>query len=226
VSGVPDWKSSEGYPPIDAPATGWAWEFLRRNPAYRQFWEEKVAPYIETIRDHTGEFSVIGRNVRGEMWPYKEELRQTFGIDVPSSPGGATPPKFDAHWTRYVTPDCGEPQTLMLIESEVAFVIDLARPLKPQFDGALVAAQKMQNESFCFISTRQRRDKYCNYLRILDGLDTGEDEATVAGLIFADRPNVYPEFQRTDTFRKAREVAIRMRDGGWRALIEAAPSGR
>jgi hypothetical protein len=44
LSGVPDWRRTAGYAyTVTLPRAAWAWEFLRRNSAYRQAWSVAAA---------------------------------------------------------------------------------------------------------------------------------------------------------------------------------------
>jgi hypothetical protein len=57
----------------------WAWEFLRRNEKFRDFWVNKVEPFIRAD-------GRIGRDLTGRFWPYYKEMQETFGIMDPWSP--------------------------------------------------------------------------------------------------------------------------------------------
>jgi hypothetical protein len=135
--GLPDWTKLEGYPMPRGPGevTVWAWEFLRRNPEYRTFWLEKIQPFI-------GMDCRICRDAAGNWWPYHDELREKFGVDLPSHPQSATPAIFTATWTTWVDNDGEEFQRISLKEHQVAIVIDLARPLKTQFEWARKSAER------------------------------------------------------------------------------------
>jgi hypothetical protein len=54
-----DWRNPSEYPkPTDLDATGWAWEFLRRNPDYQRLWDifDALPDYLE-LEDERGPFS-------------------------------------------------------------------------------------------------------------------------------------------------------------------------
>lgn len=46
---VPNWRTGEGYPDHGEITSRWAWEFLRRNPAYRKSWMEFTAVANEIL---------------------------------------------------------------------------------------------------------------------------------------------------------------------------------
>jgi hypothetical protein len=78
--GVPHWVRSEEYPQ----PTGngemiiWAWEFLRRNHGYRTFWKLNIEPFIDPDTRR------ISSNRDGQIWPYHDEVKSRFGVDIPS----------------------------------------------------------------------------------------------------------------------------------------------
>jgi hypothetical protein len=42
-----EWWDASAYPKSDVSLAHWAWEFLRRNPDFRAFWRDHVAPYYD-----------------------------------------------------------------------------------------------------------------------------------------------------------------------------------
>lgn len=109
--GIHNWRDPAAYPQDDAESSVWAWEFLRRNPAYRTFWEEKCKPYLQEVAylgAGGGSTIALNRNANGEHWPYHDELMDVFAVDVPSAPDEAAPPQFSSMSTRYVTGDVGD----------------------------------------------------------------------------------------------------------------------
>jgi hypothetical protein len=217
--GLPDWLKLDGYPQEDAPMSVWAWEFLRRSPSYRSFWKEKVEPFCEKIKTMPlgQESEVIGRNAAGELWPYLDELRMLFGVDVPSPPHSSTPASFVASWIRYTQDYSGRGfECLTLAENEIAYVFDLARPLKPQFEHIQKHAE---NRQVSMKVVRRRTDKYAEYLRILDAIEAGEKSQVIADHFFSDKSDGYPENPRLRAFYDARDAALRMRDGGYKAIL-------
>jgi hypothetical protein len=137
--GVPDWQNAAGYLDGGRSRPEWAWEFLRRNHGYRAFWREKIEPYL------TPDGTRIWRNSNGESWPYLEELRSAFDVELPNPPSCLTPCSFVSEWLRSVDRTCGEslPSAddddervvrLSLRRNQVAFVVDLDRPTHKQLE--------------------------------------------------------------------------------------------
>ena len=56
-----DWRKPSEYPkPNDRDATGWAWEFLRRNPDYQRLWDVfDTLPDCLELEDEHGPFSTV-----------------------------------------------------------------------------------------------------------------------------------------------------------------------
>jgi Family of unknown function (DUF6499) len=208
--GVPDWESATLYPKFNMKSVVlWAWEFLRRNPQYRQFWKEKVFPYIEEHQDHLGQHSFIGKNTKGEFWPFQDEAKQSFGIDLPSAPHSQTPP----HFLERQTVSYMGSGNYQLAEHERAYVINLHLPLDIQFKRAIKSAraeQKLVQKTF---GRERSLNHYISYLRIIDGLDAGASPKSIATKLFPNQSD--PKV----TFNNRRSAAMGLRDGGYRLLI-------
>jgi hypothetical protein len=96
--GVPDWLRPQDYPAPQGPGAMiiWAWEFLRRNEEFRNFWQAKVEPFITAG-------GRIGRDQTGKRWPWYREMREKFGIGDPWSPRqNSRIPPFSDGATRYI----------------------------------------------------------------------------------------------------------------------------
>jgi hypothetical protein len=212
--GFPDWTKEDEYPNKDKTKIDqWAWEFLRRWPKYRDFWAQKVEPFI------SADGRRICRDADGNWWPHLDESISQFSVDLPSPPQSSTPPYFVSSRTSFVTNDGREFQRLQLKEHEIAIIIDLTRTLKPQFDRARKSAEREQkfrqlNEK----SVRIRADHYVRYLRILDADETRARSRDIAALLFPKLPGP-PENSRARALHDDRVVARSLRDGGYRSLL-------
>jgi hypothetical protein len=214
--GIPDWTKEDEYPnrgktKIDK----WAWEFLRRWPEYRNFWTGKVKPFI-------GANGFIHRDAAGNFWPYRDELVARFGVDLPSPPQDSVPSYFVSSSLRFFQYDGRDFQRIQLKKCEIAVVIDLARPLPTQFERARKCAKEQQKllKPNGLKHARSRARVYITYLRILDGEEAGAPSAEIADLLFPKVSNDYPEHKRLNVFYDSRKAAKKLRDGGYRALLE------
>jgi Uncharacterized conserved protein (DUF2285) len=211
--GIPDWTKQNEYPNRDKTKIDkWAWEFLRRWPDYRNFWTENVKPFIGTN-------GFIHRDAAGNFWPHLDDLISRFGVDLPSPPYDSTPSNFVSSYIRYVTNDGRDFQRLQLKEDEIAIIIDLARPLKPQLERAhKSAAHEQKFRQLNQKSVRIRVDHYVRYLRILDADESRARPRNIAELLFPHLPGP-PENSRMKALHDNRSVARYLRDGGYLSLL-------
>jgi hypothetical protein len=87
--GVPDWLEVAQYPMHAGSSAGaaWAWEFLRRSPAYREFWTNDVLPFVLADGSIDVDASVgkyRSKNTDGAeiSWGVFTEVRDRFGLMV------------------------------------------------------------------------------------------------------------------------------------------------
>jgi hypothetical protein len=209
--GLPDWTKEAAYPrPAGTPITVWAWQFLRRWPAYHVFWLEKIQPFLNKDDD------CISRDIGGRWWPYHDELRTQFGVDIPSAPWtdqhGAIFAASYVTWT--------EGPRISLKGNEVALIIDLERPLKQQFVAGLKSLEREQEfRQIVIRKSRRVAVNYTTYLRILDADHAGAQRRRMINVLFPHSPGR----SGNDLSRLLcdyRKAAQRLRDGGYRTLLE------
>jgi hypothetical protein len=215
--GVPDWQLQDLYlsPAGRSRMLVWAWQFLRRNPEYRAYWQEKVQPLIE-------EDGALGGSCGGVI----DEVRRTFGLLLPTPPAMPNGAHFAAvgvrriqAWASY-NPNRLEP-------FEVGYIFDMTLPLGGQFaqalkDAKLFQKNRAQEGILTHKNPRETSKKYATYLRILDADDAGADQKTIENTLFPELNNHYPEFQRTKALRNHRKAAQRLRDTDYRLLAALA----
>ena len=130
--GLPDWLRPQDYPKPQGPGEmeSWAWQFLRRNHEFREFWLTKVKPFM-----------LADERVRSD-WPHQEEMWSKFGIRRLQSPrqedcmwpppfftwNGPGPPR--ALWPPPYNTNSSE--RLELSEYEMPVIIDFRLPLDDQ----------------------------------------------------------------------------------------------
>jgi hypothetical protein len=220
--GVPDWHEGAEYCTRRA-RTGreWAWEFLRRNHSYRDFWELKVKPYINS------ENGWIGYSVDGVLWPYHSELVETFGLDIPSDPANGGRCYFVDGWIRSAEGRHDERAGIdgafvELAVNEVAFVLDLGRPLDKQLAGVNRIARERQQKKIASGEVDLKRSRqsqnYIPYLRLLDARDANASRRRIEEVLFSQLDNEYPDRKRSKAFDNFERAARRLRDGAYREL--------
>src|SRR5262245_49659697 len=63
---LPDWKDKDNYPGPKTTPGEWAWQFLRRNPAYQQMWLELIRPHYDPAHVETS-LQRVKRNVQRQL---------------------------------------------------------------------------------------------------------------------------------------------------------------
>jgi hypothetical protein len=180
---------------------------------------EKIQPFI-------GVNGFIYRDAAGNFWPYLDELRTRFGVENPSPPQSATPSHFAANYISWVENERGEDQRISLGRHQVAYIFDLTRPLKYQFEMAEKSASREQeyrqkSGAINLKLSRNRDDeKFVLYLRILDAEEAGAMPKDIGDLLLPDIPGDYPENRRSKALVDKRKAAQKLRDGGYRSLLE------
>ncbi len=229
--GVPDWLRPAQYP-THTTGVAWAWEFLRRSPAYRAFWTEDVLPFVGADGSidadaSMGKYQSIDADGEHEWGVYKE-AQDRFGLMAgPRDPRSPTRPFMTGRATREVTAGRWNPEVrLKLSRGQVAYVFDLECPLEPQFRDALRFAKALQTHQrkkgeAANYDGRLRPEKYVLYLRLIDGEDAGAERIWIRDELFAHIPEEYPSHARTAAFKNTRTAAHRLRDGGYRSLAAA-----
>jgi hypothetical protein len=221
--GVPDWLDAARYPSYSGASAGsaWAWQFLRRNREFRLFWLAKVSR-LPTAGMSQADFDEIGWRVAGN-----HEARERFGLVTwPPDPRFREaqliinrPPVVVLLADDFVAP---APRPA-LEQTEIAFVIDAARPLEIQTQRVHEVARNYQaflkqNRALDVKSSRRRFDKYLLYLRLIDAEDAGVAPKRIKDVLFGDIAEEYPDDRRAAAFKAARRAAHRLRDGDYLAL--------
>lgn len=196
-----DWRKPADYRfPHGFPAHRWAWEFLRRNPDYREEWNAVLSRF----RSKSGEFHEpqdwIERLRRGEY------LVQTAGMltDNPEDPAFSLPVKEAHKWglQELVNPLTDDPGELgffgygiLRVMKEGAslksrgpaypiVVFDLHHPLKPQLQAIAPRLEHVQKS--LGIKPKQaklHRNLWPHYLRLLDADLDGRTPRQIADML-------------------------------------------
>jgi hypothetical protein len=202
--GVPDWQRPQDYPNFPGPFAmrKWAWQFLRRNPEFREFWLTKVEPFT-TWRS----------------LPHYPELRRFGIIDLRSPREADGFPAFSDCVIEYypastLLREAAQPPLVPFSEHDIAVSINLSRPIDDQIAEIrrLVVALGKPGRA------AKTSSAYPTYLRILDAEDAEVRPAAIAEALFPGVDNVYPGRRRAKVFGNARTEARRLRDSGYRAL--------
>jgi hypothetical protein len=113
--------------------------FFGATPHIARFGWKKIQPFI-------GVNGFIDCDAAGNSWPYLDDLRTRFGVENPSPPQDTTLSRFTANSIRWVQNDWGEDQRISLERHQVAFIFDLTRPLRRQFEMPEKSAAREQED--------------------------------------------------------------------------------
>jgi len=222
----------------------WAWEFLRRNPAYREDWlwfrarwDRLEARYgkapdrdfarwkadpeaYQWVDDASGECAVDQDKLLIECWMGAKWGFYKFPLD----------PDMDQpllgeqlHWREFEqpVPEVRGPLSPYLGEApeRIAIGFDLDLPLRNQLEKAkrlLQARQaRLRRDGVIAMQTvANRRREWCLMLRLLDGMSAGADMATLASVLQDELDELRPG-QDLSSLREEAEALV---NGGYRAL--------
>jgi hypothetical protein len=226
--------------------SGWAWQFLRRNPAYQ-------ADYIEFINLWRQLEEVYGAPPNRDFFKWKQDPRAWRPeADITACGNEVCPGENDqvliecwlgAKWgfRKFpIDPAIPLPDALSWREFPIqieaieegfftpspdtlALIFDLALPLPVQLEAAkhrLIAASngRARSGQLAPRNLREGAPIWLAQLRILDALDTGASLSQIA-----QAPGLNPDEKEVETVSKA---ALAMRDGGYRRLLMLQPTPR
>ena len=217
---VPHWLNKDEYAPPSGSVEKlyWAWQFLRRNPEYRNFWVNRVVelglgdPWRDAIDG-------VSCHYAGGIWEDAiDEASSRFGLALPHNPAERQGAYFATAGTTIIKGAYEQKEP-----HDVVFKFDLRLPLDAQFKRALQSAKTRQRQlssdgRINFKDTRDRTDKYVIYLQIIDAIDDGQEHGHIAGCLFSDIPNDYPEYYRLKTLNNHINAAMRLRDIDFKLL--------
>ncbi len=189
---MPDWKKPEDYEyPDDLDRCGWTWEFLRRNPEYRQEFEksQKLHLPIYDPPKHKGESdnAWMHRVIREDRDPkqlhpyvyYAIKWRMQPPIHDPENnqpPVFLSPFPVEAHrWDHlsdYYINEADEAPTTQRTEYSV-LVFDLRRPIKEQLRQARLQLKVRESQVQKSEHRNLQPSQWQIYLRLLDAKEAG-----------------------------------------------------
>jgi len=177
---MPDWKNHDDYKFTKSlDSYGWAWEFIRRNKAYR-------IDYKKATKSKPASFLISSTHVAlAEKWGIEPPLPDPKGSKRPRFRSGY--PKSDSYsaLARYFTDEGELPQS----PRYVVLVFDLSASLEPQLARTRSVLKGWQRGS-------QRSEKapyiakknWTNFLRLLDAAEVHATGAEIRQYITIYRP--------------------------------------
>jgi len=190
-----DWRDEDSYSDLEgSTAKQWAWEFLRRNPEYREAWESgdsasAAAWGLEELTDPDGECPRFLPPSYGAMLIGERDQ----GVTVP-----AGHVRYDFDLTQPLAPQLEKAgQDLRLVQEMEQQIGTMTPP----------------------VFRRQRRDKWVTYLRVLDAEADGAPQSEIGKHFFPKRSDRYPEHPRRQAAHDLLRQARLMVNGGYRKLL-------
>lgn len=247
---MPDWRNAEDYAfTKELSPNGWAWEFLRRNPAYREDYaalssfllelEQRFGSITDPLvnkalmdepgaycfdpprqpNESVGEWSrrCIGQNCRryridvyqGRQWGLNGPMIDPFADDH-VEPSFITNPKW--------------PRRVFLDECQDYFSDEGHEPAYPKilfgfsFDLPIESQIKRLRSIMGEISSELEKDgllsrsanwhhpdKWRNYLRVLDGFESGATATEIGDILFPGEDDLKPRQNKVKYQRKKAE---------------------
>ena len=236
-----NWRQRNDYPdPTNKTSMEvWAWEFLRRNPEFRNDCRH-IQSLIDACPDEpAGEFADWFNS------PYGAAVQELGGAIRDLSPkyGLVRMPPIDnmvlstQTWSEIyrpflplLSPELEIPHFILWHapkdDNEIAIRFNLTIPLSTQFAAARKLLDERQRElqKSIGLTPAQRRNKvkqarlYQTYLRVLDAKVAKIPTTEIAIVLFPNKKNVHPDYAAVRSVKDALKAAIALRDGGFRAL--------
>jgi hypothetical protein len=190
--GIPDWRDPTAYPdPKKLWLSDWRWEFLRRNPQYREAYDrpelsvedESKGRYFERVYqlcapvDPRLSAKQFAKLTEGEIF-HSDHFDNFVGTQSLSS-------KYANHKS--------EIERILVHSSyaDIFFRCDPLKPLEPQFKAFYEIARRCQR-SFkkAILKPRIRKDKWPLYLRVLDARDCEAKYREIAQVCGISHPDL------------------------------------
>ena len=208
---LPNWTNPTSYPPVEGtPGTQWAWEFLRRNPKYREAYSKLT--HVTRIRNPViglNRIEAPGHEVMEEfsrLWNIAERFHLIDGLYPPDPESSENPHlSFRVNWIRSYQYSKQRPEhTIPIPPGKVLIEFDTSLP----FDDQLRNAKEILKQAGSPCGAKFQASKFPFYLRILDARSECETPSfkTIG-------EHLYPEsFEPASKAAKAHDTAITLRD--------------
>ncbi len=189
--GIPDWRDPTLYPkPDELWLSDWRWEFLRRNPQYREaygradpsFEDESKARYFQRVYQLTDpiDYRLSGREYAKL---FEGQLFQGDHFDEFIESHTLTS-KYAPRW---------EIERILSNASfhDIFFRCDPLKPLGPQFEVfQKIAARHQLSHKKKILRPRVRKDTWPLYLRVLDARDCKRKYLEIAQVCSLSHPDL------------------------------------
>lgn len=223
----PNWRDSEPYEELLEPGY-WnfiAWEFLRRNPDYQKD--------VDVFNADWGDKQIDDDPERFDYWckfaEDKWKINRFISVNPRISVNGDEHEEFDGgDFVHSSGRDDGFKRIGFrnIIEGPLVLIpVDLSRPLKELEAHFKWAVQRLREEGIKQGTVMPRTSRvlasrvYVEHLRILDAFAAGATAQEIGEVLSPGAINDPEARQRDKRIKAAHKAALKMQDGGYRALL-------
>src|SRR5471032_1159680 len=225
-----NWRNASEYDfGSDYPARGWAWEFLRRNPEYREDWEKVKALLGELGREYpsltSDEWGELTRNAN--LHRSIIDGAKYWGLDIvfpnPEQPYHDSTQNWTKVGRRVLS--LGPAWDMWDNVEYEALAFDLSLPIDGQIAAAKAHLEDVQKERVeegrleLALAGRKRLDIYPNYLRALDAEAEGAKLEEIASALLPHVDNPTPDRPASKTISNWLTAGKKLRDDGYVTLL-------
>ena len=205
---LPDWTDANQYPPVTGTTgTQWAWEFLRRNPEYRDAYSKLT--HVTCMEKFSRLFDTV------------ERFRLIDGL-YPPDPASSRDPRlsFRASYIRsYRYSEHHPEQTIPISPDKILIELDLSLPVGPQLEYIRGIPRNG--------AARYKAQNLADYLRILDAKCDLSNPTTsrIAKTIFhklAGEEEITKDHPLAERVKESYEVALNLRNSDYWKLVPLA----
>ena len=225
---MPNWTLASDYDFVgQLDATGWCWQFMRRNPAYREDFAEASKPYHifydPPLLEGESLLEYVERTGNEDPSPADMHFARKWAQLVPmQDPDVDSPPAFVLEFPRNVGYDEAlqyfeRPTDIAPIVPREPFLVMVFRsdrPVKPQVAQAERLLSNVHDGGYPKSASVQSK-VWPTYLRLLDALEAGAEPSQIKDTIedYATLDStVETGYQQSDTFSDHKKRALALRN--------------
>ncbi len=215
-----NWRKDTDYEfTKDLDLNGWAWEFLRRNPEYRNDWEIELQNLYQTTPPH----KIDIEDDCFSLEPDKNDCKKKWWIARFVNPETDYPIGLD--FVNSYGRIYRDSTKIDLLPGRVAVVFDLNLPIERQVELIKLRLRQWQkiyeHRGICTLrKPKTYNDLWKSYLRVLDAKSGGADNKTIDAIVFhSQKKNVDDAYYYNKVVRDTLKSAMKLVNGGYQDII-------
>ena len=234
---LPDWRDPSAYP--DARQLWpdlWAWEFVRRNPRYRQLWKSCIRPFVDSSGHYDSDSAMDTRRRRHPRFARDPcmTIAKRFGLCHALPPEASAPTGIilsgnfarsaPERWVPLPSGGVRIELTGKLRHNEACYVLQLDAPIDPQLRmigifAKAASRQLARKGKITPLQSRAHIPKFPLYLRTLDAVEAHATWNKIAKVFYPNEENsVGNSYRVSKRIENFYEAACRIRDKDYRYL--------